>query len=169
MEKGIMYGLIGIGVAIVIAVGFVVLALVGPAIKEKRAEQEAVEQENAAVSELQTQLEVMDSVLKDVKQKNDQQQSQLDSVKRGLEALQDAVGDLKAEPVKEEPKEEEKELNIYDLATLTKDNCPDALEQIRDEESTAKNESDSLDAEIDEKEDQKANLTTQRDNLNTSA
>ena len=177
MEKGLMYGLIGIGVALVIAVGFVVLAVFGPSIKEKVAEKEAASKEGETTNELQTKMEVMDGVLQDLRHKSDDQERQIDTMNRSIDALPNAVGNLKTAPPPPPPEEinistnqtNTSGLNIYDLSTITKDNCLDAVAQIREAESKARNDSLGFGVQIDEKLNLKVNLTNQLSSLDTNA
>lgn len=169
MNRGLMFGLIGIGVAIVVGAIFIFLTIAGPKIfSEKRASAEDAELQST-VDDLQAQLDAVKLELADAKQS-------IAAKDKEISRLGDQVNTLKAKP-KEEPKPAPLEnptnltpynatraLNLDDISTLTKANCNEAIAMARTNESAAHNYTENLSVQLELKRELRDNLTAKRDN-----
>lgn len=167
MNKGLMYGLIGIGVALVVASVFIFLAIAGPKMSANSASDSAELQ--VEVDDLQAQLDASGSALADAQKSISAKDSQ-------ITILQKQVNDLKyvansaptptpaPPPVVSNTTNTTKPLNITDFSTLTKDNCDDAILLARKNESAARNTTQNLSRQLDLMNDQLSNLTSRLDN-----
>ena len=166
MNKGLMYGLIGVGIALVIAAVFIFLAIAGPKMAASSASDSAALQTKA--DDLQAKLDASVNALADAQKSISAKDTQITS-------LQKQVNDLKyvanSVPTPTPPvinttntTNTTKPLNITDFSTLTKDNCNDAILLARKNESAARNTTQNLSRQLDVMNTQLVNLTSLLDN-----
>lgn len=170
MNRGLMYGLIGIGVAIVLAGIFIFLAVAGPKLFSGGTSR-------AEVGELQVKIDDAEALLAAKVQELSDAQQTISEKDREISRLETQINVLKVKP-KEEPTpitpeqnptnittyNETRTLNLNDFSTLTKQNCNEAIVLAKRNESWQKNYTENLSIKLDGKRDLRNNLTVKRDN-----
>ncbi|MBI1969155.1 hypothetical protein HYS48_00545, partial [Candidatus Woesearchaeota archaeon] len=154
MEKGIMFGLIGMGVAILVAVIFVVLVLAGPSIKEKQEEKQAATAASAVIEAIQG--------LESKIAQGGVQRRDVDTIIAKLNTIQDDVSTVKSSVQGLETKPASQpatskpagiKFNFEDpINSLTKENCDDAETKMKDLVQEAEDTIENVDGKLNDTE-----------------